>query len=119
MSNTKKAIALEVLSSGMSVEKASEVAHVSRACVYKWLKDNGFQNDLNEKQREYFCRLSKRMTAITLKALEVIEKSLESRNENVRLRAAGIAVSNLPHIAEITEFEERLQILEQAVGAKE
>jgi len=35
------------------------------------------------------------------------------------LRAAGIAVSNLPHIAEITEFEERLQILEQAVGAKE
>jgi len=118
MSNTKKAIAIEVLSSGMSIEKASEVAHVSRACVYKWLRDDGFRNDLYEKRREYFYRLSKRLTVITWKALEVIETCLSSRNENIRLRSAGIALQNLSHIVEITEFEGRLQALEQTIGEK-
>lgn len=116
MSKTKKALALEVLSSGLSVEQAGEVAHVSRQCVYNWLSQDSFKQDLRKKQSEYFSRLSKRMTALTLKALEVLEKSLDSRNESIRLRACSIALSSLPGITALTDFEARLSALERSLG---
>jgi len=50
MSKTRKALALEVLSSGLSVEKASEVAHVSRQCIYNWLGQESFKKDLRQRQ---------------------------------------------------------------------
>jgi len=113
MSKTRKALALETLSFGLSVEKASEVSHVSRMTIYNWLKRDDFKNELKEKQCEYFSRLSKRMTAITLKALEVLEKSLDSRNESIRLRASSIAISNINTILSFTEIEKRLSALER------
>jgi len=113
MSHTKKALAIEALSFGLSVEKSAELSGVSRACVYKWLSQDDFKRDLRERQTEYFSRMSKRMTAITLKALEILEKSLDSRNESIRLRACGIALSSLRSISEITEFESRLSALEE------
>lgn len=116
MSNMKKALAIEALSAGLSVETSSEMAGVSRACVYKWLSQDDFKKDLQERQTEYFSRMSKRMTALTLKALETLEKSLDSRSESLRLRACGIVLSSLRSIAEITEFESRLSALERTLG---
>jgi transposase-like protein len=113
MSKTKKALALEALSSGLSVEKVSEVSHVTRQTVYNWLSQEDFKTDLKEKQREYFSRLSKRMTSLTLKALDVIEECLRSRNESIRLRACGIALSGLNNVVSMTDFEERLSALEK------
>jgi len=113
MSKTKRALALEALSSGLSVETSSEMAGVSRACIYNWMAREDFKKDLQERQREYFSRLSKRMTAITLKALEVLEKSLDSRNENIRLRACGVALSSLKSITEMTDFGQRITALEE------
>ena len=113
MSKTKKALALESLSSGLSVEKVSELAGVSRACIYNWLSQDSFRNDLRAKQSEYFSRLSKRMTALTFRALEVIEKSLDSRNEAIRLRASGLILSSLSIITAITDFEQRISALEK------
>lgn len=113
MSKTKKALALESLSSGLSVETTSEMAGVSRACVYNWLSQDSFKNDLRAKQSEYFSRLSKRMTSLTFRALEVIEKSLDSRNEAIRLRSAGMLLSSLSIVTALTEFEARLSALEK------
>src|SRR4030042_6915529 len=111
MSKTKRAIAIEALSSGLSVEKVSELASVSRACIYNWLSKEDFKKDLREKQGEYFSRLSKRITSITLKALEVLESLLNSRNESIRLRACSTALSSLSTITSLTDFEERLTAL--------
>ena len=113
MSKTKKLLALESLSSGLSVEKVSEISGVSRACVYNWLSQDSFKNDLRAKQSEYFSRLSKRMTSLTLRALEVIEKSLDSRNENIRLRASGLILSSLSVITALSDFEQRISALEK------
>lgn len=112
MSKAKKELSLEFLASGLSVEKSSELAGVSRACIYKWLALEDFKNDLKERQKEYFSRLSKRLTGITLKALEVLEKSLDSKNESIRLRACGIALSSLRSVMELSDFEERISALE-------
>ena len=112
MSNTKKALAIEALSSGLSVEKASELSGVSRACVYKWLSLSDFQGELKEKQAEYFSRLSKRITALTFKALGVLENSIDSRDERIRLIASEIITARFPVILSLSDFETRLSALE-------
>jgi hypothetical protein len=117
MSETKKALALEALSSGLSIEKAGEVSHVSRQTVYNWLSQDDFKKELKVRQSEYFSQLAKRITILFMKALDVIEKSLDSRSEAMRLRASGLLISSYPHIAEMTEFEERLSALERVTGA--
>jgi len=53
------------------------------------------------------------MTALTFKALEVLEKSLDSRNENIRLRASGMLLSSLNVITALTDFEQRISALEK------
>jgi len=113
MSQTKKTLALEVLSSGLSVEKASEVAHVSRQCIYNWLSQESFKNELRERQSILFQSLSKRLMNITVKALQVLEDCLRSRSEAIRLRASGIALSGLKNVMELSDFEERLTALEE------
>ena len=115
MSQTKKALALEVLSSGLSVEKASEVAHVSRQCIYNWLSQESFKNELRQRQSVLFQSLSKRLVNITEKALQVLEDCLSSRNEAIRLRASGIALSSLKNVMELSDFEERLAALEENI----
>jgi len=112
MSKTKRALAIEALSSGLSVEKASELSGVSRACVYKWLSLSDFQGDLQTRQAEYFSRLSKRITALTLNALGVLEKSLDSRDERIRLRASEIITARFPVILSLADFDARLTALE-------
>lgn len=112
MSKTKKALALEVLSSGLSVEKASEVANVSRQCVYNWMTQESFKKDLRRRQSILFQRLSKKLMNITVKALQVLENCLCSENENIRLRSSGIALSSLKNVMELADFEDRLTALE-------
>lgn len=112
MSKTKKALAIEVLSSGMSVEKASEVAKVSRQCIYNWLAQDSFKSELRKRQAILFQSLSKRLLNITKKALEVLEDCLSSRNESIRLRASGIALSSLKNVMDIGDIEDRLTELE-------
>jgi len=113
MSKTRKVLALEVLSSGMSVEKASEVAQVSRQCIYNWLGQKSFKNELRQRQSVLFQSLSKRLVNITEKALQVLEDCLSSRNEAIRLRASGIALSSLKNVMELADFEERLTTIEE------
>ena len=115
MSQTKKALALEVLSYGQSVEKASEVSQVSRQTVYNWLSQESFKNELRERQSVLFQSLSKRLIGITVKALQVLEDCLNSRNESIRLRASGIALSGLKNVMELSDFEERLTRLEESI----
>jgi len=113
MSQTKKALALEVLSSGLSIEKASEVAHCSRQCIYNWMTQESFKNELRQRQSSLFQSLSKRLVGITAKALQVLDDCLSSRNENIRLRSSGIALSSLKNVMELADFEERLTVLEE------
>jgi hypothetical protein len=118
MSQTKKALALEVLSSGLSVEKASEMAHVSRQCIYNWLSQESFKAELRKRQRILFQSLSKRLMSITEKALQVLDDCLSSRTEAVRLRASGIALSSLKNVMELADFEERLSELEEIIRSE-
>jgi len=113
MSKTRKALALEVLSSGLSVERASEVSQVSRQTVYNWLSDDGFKKELRKRQSFIFQTLSKRLVNITTQALQVLEDCLGSRNESIRLRASGIALSSLKNVMELSDFEDRLSELEE------
>ena len=115
MSKTRKALALEVLSSGLSVEKASEVAHVSRQCIYNWMTQESFKRKLRERQSVLFQSLSKRLAGMTVKALQVLEDCLSSRSEAIRLRASGIALSSLKNVMELADFEERLTRLEESI----
>ena len=115
MSETKKALAVEVLSHGQSVEQASEIANVSRTCIYNWLAQDDFKQELRRRQSVLFQSLSKKLIGIIEKALQVIEDSLSSRTEALRLRAAGIALSNLKNVIELSDFEDRLTALEENI----
>ena len=112
MNKTRKNIAIEALSHGESIEKVSELTSVTRQTIYNWLSRDDFQRKLRERQSSIFQQLSKRLLSITTQALSVLEESLYSRNERVRLRASQIALSNLKSVVDMTDFEERLTVLE-------
>lgn len=108
----KKQVALQLLGAGYPIEKASEMASISRATLYRWLKDDGFKRELIHLQGELIRRISLRLLSITEKALTALEDGLDSRDIKTRIKVAEIALSRAPSLAELGALNERIVTLE-------
>jgi len=108
----KKLLALNAIGTGYSIEKASEVANVSRTTIYRWLQDEAFQAEYTRIQGELIRRISLRLLNITEQALQALEEGLNSRDVKLRIKVAEIALSRAPSLAELGALNERLTRLE-------
>ena len=108
----KKQVAIEALGKGLSVEKASELANVSRTSLYRWLKEPDFQAEIYRIQSEMIGRLSLRLLNICELAIQALEDGLNSRDIKLRLKVAEIALSRLPSLSELGSLNERITKLE-------
>lgn len=86
-----KAIRLLVFSSKTKKEIAEEL-QITEQTLYNWLKDRNFNDMLNLESKVYYSYMKKqtfkKLTGLVVKALGIIENSLSSKDERLRLRSA-------------------------------
>jgi len=71
-----------------SIEEACRKAHVSRPTVYGWLEDGEFSEEVRKQKDLIYGRAIDSLSAGTDNAVAKLMKLLNSRNENIALRAA-------------------------------
>jgi len=71
-----------------SIEEACRKAHVSKPTVYGWLKEDAFSEEVRKQKDLIYGRAIDSLSAGTEEAVTKLMKLLNSRNENIALRAA-------------------------------
>lgn len=96
--------AATLLSSGVSVTEVAEKLDVSRTAIYLWQKQLTFKCYFNKRCSEARSTLVSGLYGLADEALQTIRGSLQSENEQVRLKAAMWITDKLQNI-EITETD--------------
>ena len=71
-----------------TIEDGCKRARVAKATFYGWLKQEAFKKELDRQKNLLYDRAIESLTAGTDKAVEKLMKLVNSRNENIALRAA-------------------------------
>lgn len=114
--------AIEALLTARNVTDAAQAAGISRRTLTGWLTLSTFQAALKQAQGEVIGATVRRLADVTGLAVDTLQNVMGSSNAEDRdkVRAANIALSRLPELLQIHDFEERLARLEAAAqGAKD
>jgi DNA-binding XRE family transcriptional regulator len=115
-----KAIRLLVFTDKTKKEIARDL-DITEQTLYNWLKDRDFNNLLNSESKIYFSYIRKKtfkkLNSLLIKACEVIENSLNSKDEKLRVKSAFDIMSmyasfkelNLLDIRSLNELSEFLE----------
>ena len=76
-----------------SIEEACRKAHVSKPTVYGWFKEDVFSEEVRKQRDLIYGRAIEKLTAGVDNAVEKLMKLVNSRNENIALRAAQSIIS--------------------------
>lgn len=101
--------AIELLAQGHSIVDCSKEIQVSRRSIHLWLLSPEFMNALETRKKEIIESLNLRLIALNEKALDVIEDCMDSRNENIRLRASSLLLAKYHESVELTEIEDAIK----------
>src|SRR5947207_12372004 len=71
-----------------SIEEGCKRARISKAAVYEWLKDEAFRQELKRQRDEIIERALDSLKANIAKATQTLVKHLDSKRENISIRAA-------------------------------
>lgn len=94
------------------VSKASQACGVSRASIYRWLQDDDFSRALKDASGEQVEQVSRRLTSLVIKAVDVLDEMMSSDSEQQRRLAADSVISHALRLREMVEIEERITRLE-------
>ena len=110
----KKAQAIAALLSAPSVDKAAEVAGVSKRTLWRWLREDAFKAELIRAEGEAIADATRRLVGLQGAALAVVEETLADRFQPsaVRLQAAKLVFDVLMKLRSLNALEERLARLE-------
>jgi hypothetical protein len=70
-------LAIDSLLSGSTITAAATAAGVDRTTVHRWLADEGFRDEYEYRRVELQSAVRDRLMALTDKAVDVLEKSLD------------------------------------------
>ena len=105
-----KAIRLLVFSDKTKKEIAEEL-HITEQTLYNWLKDREFNNLLASESEVYFSYIRrktfKKLNGLLMKAFEVVENSLSSKDEKIRVKSAFNLLEVYAHYKNINWFNFR------------
>lgn len=103
------------------VTAACKAAGVSRTTAYRWMGQPAFTAALRVADREVLTATSRRLARLGVKAVEVLEETLDDPEAPaaVRVRAADAVLTKLLQIRDAVDLDERLTALEAAAQEQE
>lgn len=99
-----------------STEEACRRARINKTTVYEWLKDETFRQELKRQRDAVIERALDSLKANIAKATETLVKHLESKRENISIRAAESIIEFTQKALEHEELERRIEALEQRIA---
>jgi hypothetical protein len=96
-----------------SIEEGCRRAKVSKVTVYEWLKQEIFRQELKRQRDELIERALNSLKANIAKATETLVKHLDSKRENISIRAAESIISFAQKAIEFENLEKRIEALEE------
>jgi uncharacterized protein with ATP-grasp and redox domains len=102
-----------------STEEACVVPRLIRLTVYEWLKDETFHRELKRQRDAIIERALDSLKANIAKATKALVKHLDSKRENISIRAAEDIIEFTQKALEHEEFERRIEALETRLSQPE
>lgn len=95
-----------------STEEACRSARLNKSTLYDWLKNQAFRRELKRQQDEVIERALNCLKVNITKAAETLIKHMDSKRENISIRAAERIIDFTQKSLEHDELERRIEILE-------
>lgn len=116
---TNKEKALIALLESQSIVEASIKSGLSQETLYRYLRDKDFLKDYRAARRATVENAITQIQRATAEAVETLQRNLHCENPAVEVRAAQIILETAVKGVELVDVIERLEILENAVKAKD
>jgi predicted transcriptional regulator len=108
--NKLRAIRLLVFTDKTKKEIANELG-ITEQTLYNWLKEKDFNNLLHSESKVYYSYIRKKtfkkLNSLMMKAFSVIEESLNSDDEKIRVRTAFDLLEVYAHFKELSLLDIR------------
>lgn len=114
LSTVKRRAVLALVEHG-SVSRAADTCNLSRQSLYRWLREPEFERALREASSEQVIEASRRLTSLTMRAVDRLEKLLDSERELTQLKAVESILTHGARLRELVELEERITNLERSM----
>lgn len=108
-------LALE-LASGATVADAAERAGVAESTAYRRLAEPDFRREVERLRSEMVERAAAKLANGMSRAVDVLDKLLDSPDARVRLRASVAYIAQTVRVREFQELERRVEELERRVS---
>ena len=102
-----------------SMEEACRRARINKTTVYEWLRDDTFRQELKRQRDAVIERALESLKASIVKASETLVKHLDSKRENISIRAAESIIEFAQKALEHEELEKRIEALESRLMQRE
>jgi len=96
-----------------STEEACRRAKINKTTVYEWLRDETFRQELKRQRDTVIERALDSLKASIAKATETLVKHLDSKRENISIRAAEGIIEFAQKALGDEELEKRIEALEE------
>jgi hypothetical protein len=101
------------VAAGARVREAAERAGIDERTAHRRLADANFRRAVSEPRGRMFDAARGRLAALASKAVETLQRLMESDKPSEALGAAKVVSELGPRLRESTEFEERINRLEE------
>jgi hypothetical protein len=102
-----------------SIEEACRRARINKTTIYEWLKNENFRRELKRQRDLVIERALDSLKANIAKATETLIKHLDSKRENISVRAAERIIEFTQKALEHEELEKRIEALEARLSKKD
>jgi Helix-turn-helix of insertion element transposase len=102
-----------------STEEACRRARINKSTTYEWLKDETFRRELKRQRDEIIERALDSLKANIVKATKKLVEHIDSKRENISIRAAEDIIQFTQKAVEHEELEKRIEALEARLSQPE
>jgi len=113
--SSKQLRAIPILIASDTIEEAAQEIGVSRTTLYSWLEKDEFDQAVKVARRKLLDKSLNKLTNVSMKAVNTLEKLLDAESEAVRRAAANDVLNHSLKYRELSEIEERLESVERLV----
>ena len=102
-----------------STEEACRRARIHKTTVYEWLRNQTFREELKRQRDEVIERALDSLKASIAKATKTLVKHLDSKRENISIRAAESIIDFAQKALEHEQLEKRIEALEEQMAERQ